>query len=76
MRVTNPDRSLIEINRCGPAHVVVLGRVSNIGFLGDHGSLELSTLADANHVVFLEHQPVAVDVDLALADDPAHRWHA
>jgi hypothetical protein len=47
------------------AHVVALGRFSNMGFLGDHGSLELSTLADTNHVVFFEHQPVAIDVDLA-----------
>ena len=58
------------------AHVVALGRFSNMGFLGNHGSLELSTLGDTNHVVFFEHQPVTVDVDLAFPDDPARRWHA
>ena len=36
---------------------------------------ELSTLADANHVVFFEHQTVGVDVDLAFADDSARCWH-
>jgi hypothetical protein len=48
----------------------------NMRFLGDHGSLELSTRAHANDVIFFEHQTVAVNIDLALADDQARRGHA
>ena len=30
-----------------------------------------SSLSDADHVVFFKHESVAVNIDLALADDPA-----
>ena len=35
-----------------------------------------SSASYADDMIALEHQTVAVDVDLALADDQARRWHA
>ena len=36
----------------------------------------MSACSHADDMIALKHQTVAVDVDLAFADDPAHCWDA
>ena len=38
--------------------------------------LTINAWVDTDHVVFFKHQTVAVDVDLALADESGGSWHA